>query len=125
MYRTIKEIKYFGSDFNKFLNKLTKEMTVINIDCLQFKRSKNRLRIIEYKHSYENTPPRSQLEVLRILAKLLAVSKFTKVEVCIVKGDPPFDEIEIEDLINHTRFKLNGGDVKKWCEFQDIEEVTQ
>lgn len=124
MYRNRKELTYFGSDFNKFLNSLTKEMTVINIDCLQFKASKGKLRIIESKHQNEHTPPR-QKQVLKILAKALKEIIIDNItfEVFIVKGDYPYNKLVITNLTtNEKDFELNGAEVKKWCEFEDISD---
>ncbi len=66
-YRTDDELKYYGSDYNKYLSSLSREMTVINIDCLLYKRSKNIVRIVESKHIGEQMK-RSQREILDLLA---------------------------------------------------------
>ena len=67
-YRNSDELKYFGSDFNKFVHeKCTKKLTCINIDTLLFKRSKGIIRFCEYKHRSEKKP-NSQREILGVLA---------------------------------------------------------
>lgn len=92
-------------------------MTVINIDCLQFKRSKKAIRLIESKHITEHMPY-SQLEVLRILSNVFnSIDTNYKIEVCIVRGDDPYNEIKVADLTNKRDFLLIGDEVKRWCEF--------
>ena len=65
-YRNTEEKNYYGSDLNKFVNEeCSKEMTVINIDMLEYKRSLKKIRIIESKHNNERMP-KSQEEILKI-----------------------------------------------------------
>ena len=123
-YRTPKEKNYFGSDLNKFLNvECTKLMTVNNIDVLQFKRSKNILRIIESKHDSENMPD-SQFEVLDKLAKIFSYvnevnsDKFPKLEIYIVCGNPPYEKVEVIDMITkETKVIYDKEIFKRFCNF--------
>ena len=123
-YRNEDEKNYFGSDLNKYVNEnCSKQMTIINIDYLSYKRAKNIVRIIESKHSKERMPP-SQREVLKIFAEffkkinqLIPMSKHT-FECYIVRGDFPYDIVEIEDLVNDDKFKLDNEEFKKFLEFE-------
>ncbi len=121
---TIEELKYFGSDFNKYLHGLTPEMTVNNIDTVQYKRSKHMLRMIEYKHETEPAIERSQHEVLHLFKHALVGLRdkiyINSSEVYVVRGDPPFKKITVTKLSTQEVRVFEGEDVKKWCEF-DIE----
>ena len=126
-YRKGKEIEYYGSDLNKWVaESCSKQMTHINIDGLSYKRSKKIVRIIESKHSKEETP-KSQREVLCILAEyFMKINKrivmFDHTFECyIVRGDFPYDEVWVEDLVNDTKFKLDNENLKKFLEFEDYE----
>ncbi len=122
-YRNTDEKNYFGSDLNKFVNnECSKEMTVINIDMLQYKRSKRILRIIESKHTYEKLP-KSQQETLDIISYVFRfINKWLKLkyvfECYIITGDPPYDTAEIKDLVNQRCVKLNNRDFINFLEFK-------
>ena len=123
-YRNQNELNYFGSDLNKFANKeCSKKMTVINIDILQFKRSQDRIRIIESKHKNESMPG-TQREILGILAKGLKFlnkwsNKYT-FEVYIVSGNYPYNDVIVEDLINDEVIEYNNKkDIKKFMNFNE------
>ena len=126
-YRNVEEKNYFGADLNKYVHEnCTKEMTVINIDFLSYKRSKQIIRIIESKHSREKIP-NSQREVLEIFASVFKklnkrIVMFDHTFECyIVRGDFPYDEVEVEDLVNDTKFKLDNENLKMFLEFKDYE----
>ena len=95
-YRTDKELNYYGSDYNKYLSTLSRKMTVINIDCLQYKRSKRILRIVESKHIGEKTK-QSQREILHLLSIVLGycnnIAKRLMFQLYIVTGNYPYDEL--------------------------------
>lgn len=115
------ELRRFGSDYNKYLNNLSKTMTVINIDCLQYKRSKGILRIVESKHTNEvmKWPQREVLDLLSIvLGYCNSVAKRITFQVYIVTGNPPYNEITVENLITGIKTKLTGDDVRKFSELE-------
>jgi len=125
-YRKIGELRYFGSDYNKFLNEnCFNEMTVMNVDCLQFKREhpsgKKQLRLIEHKHFGEHLPS-SQGEVLTHLAKLFQLLNTVQNEfecgVYIVRSDT-FEECVVEDCIEAKQVKLQKEDLVKFAEFKE------
>lgn len=70
-------------------------MIVNNIDCVMYKYGKNKIRIIESKHSKESSSS-SQLNILKILSSVSSKDLF--VEVFIISGDPPYDEVDIYKL---------------------------
>jgi hypothetical protein len=121
-YRNDKEARYFGSDLNKWVNeKCSKEMTAINMDLIMWKRSKRMMKIIESKHTNEEFP-KSQVEILRILAKVIKpVIDLAKLmndfNVYVVTADYPYSEALITDISTDTKFVLSGDDFKKWLEF--------
>jgi hypothetical protein len=129
IYESPNKDRYFGSDLNKFMNKLSKEMTVINIDCLAVKREKKILRLIESKYPEERPMKWGQKEIFRkilppIFKTLNQISLYLdgfiknwEFEIFIVTGKPPYEEIKIEDLINNKIFNLKGKDVIDWLEF--------
>ena len=126
-YRSAKEMNYYGSDLNKYAHEnCTKKMTINNIDYLTYKRDRGILRIIESKHSKEGVPT-SQREVLGIFASVFKklnkrIVMFDHTFECyIVRGDFPYDEVEVEDLVNDTKFKLDNENLKMFLEFKDYE----
>tara|TARA_Y100000310_G_C20008977_1_gene502025 strand:- start:68 stop:463 length:396 start_codon:yes stop_codon:yes gene_type:complete len=126
-YRNTDEKNYFGADLNKYANEnCSKQMTIINIDYLSYKRSKKTIRIIESKHSSEGMP-KSQREVLEIFAsifkklnKSIVIFDYT-FECYVVRGDFPYEIVEVEDLVNNTKFKLDNKNLKQFLEFEDYE----
>ena len=128
-YRNVEEKNYFGADLNKYVHEnCTKEMTVINIDFLSYKRSRQIIRIIESKHSKERMP-RSQREILCILAKyFMKINKRHIMydhtfECYIVRGDFPYEVVEVEDLVNDTKFTLDNENLKRFLEFKDYQTI--
>ena len=127
-YRNEDEMKYYGADLNKYAHEnCSKEMTIINIDYLGYKRSKKILRIIESKHSRESMPT-SQKEVLDIFAfvfkklnKRIVIFDYT-FECYIVRGDQPYDIVKIEDLVNDTKFTLDNKNFKRFLEYEDYQK---
>ena len=126
-YRNTEEKNYYGSDLNKFAAiSCTKQMTIINIDFLSYKRSKKIIRIVESKHSREKMPP-SQREILEIFAsifkklnKRIVIFDY-KFECYIHRGDYPYDVSQIEDLVNGTKFSLDSENLKKFLGFEEYE----
>ena len=118
-YRTTNEKKYYGSDYNKYLRSCRKNMTVINIDCLQWDYNKNILRVVESKHWGEGIKEHQQL-VLEFLAVVLRYcnkkARVMKFQVYIVRGNPPYKKIFVENLITGTKTTLYNDDVKKFSE---------
>ena len=126
-YRNTEEKNYYGSDLNKFAAiSCTKQMTIINIDFLSYKRSKKIIRIVESKHSREKMPP-SQREILEIFAsifkklnKRIVIFDYT-FECYIHRGDYPYDISQIEDLVNGSKFLVDTENLKRFLEFKDYQ----
>tara|TARA_R110002110_G_scaffold129768_1_gene309900 strand:- start:89 stop:484 length:396 start_codon:yes stop_codon:yes gene_type:complete len=126
-YRNTEEKNYYGSDLNKFAAiSCTKQMTIINIDFLSYKRSKKIIRIVESKHSREKMPT-SQREILEIFAsifkklnKRIVIFDYT-FECYIHRGDYPYDVSQVEDLVNGGKFLLDSENLKKFLGFEEYE----
>ena len=117
-YRTPEEMKYYGSDLNKFVDKnCFHEMTVNNMDLLIYKRSKKHIRIIESKHIGE-TVHYSQKEILKILST--AILPNYKYEIFIVEGNPPdYAPVKIVDITDNKIYTIkNKNDFINWLEFE-------
>lgn len=133
-YRNTKEeLTYYGSDYNKFLNKeCNHKMTVINLDCVQYKRSKGIFRIVESKHKNEGMAS-TQKEIFSILARIFRYLNSApigiKFELFEIRGNYPYDEVVIIDYLKGTEyvckdrllfkkfseFELSFEDLQKYC----------
>lgn len=85
----IQELRYYGSDLNKFAaENCRKDMIINNIDMLTLDyRNKNELRIIESKHENEKIS-KGQFNVLTKLSEM-------GVKCYIVRASPPYDIAEV------------------------------
>lgn len=124
---------YFNSDLNEYIGKnLPRTFTLIDVDGLQYKRSKNIIRLYEYKHMNERIG-QQQLILLKKLAEIFRLVDdliyfhigMCRVEVVIIRGDSPYDEIEISDLVNGRTFTLVGKEIiDKFLSMEiDVNEV--
>ena len=101
--RIIKEEKYYGSPLNKFIaENCKKKMTVINIDLITYDRNKKHIRIIESKHMHEKIGY-AQGILLKLLRTLFKTITSYKVDVFIVRGNPPYELAYLEDVISGKR----------------------
>jgi len=141
-YRTIDELYYYASDYNKWLGvECSKEMTVNNIDVIQYKRSKGILRITEFKRQKEGRKD-SQVELLKVLAggfrvlnsilkvmptgnpslntqKWLRLETFpTEFQVYVVVGDYPFENTKVINMLTGNVQWLNYNAFKSFSEFR-------
>ena len=137
-YRNTEEKNYYGSDLNKFVNEeCSKEMTVINIDMLEYKRSLKKIRIIESKHNNERMP-KSQEEILKIFAKIFRFLNglsdwintqfnidFKYYELFIVTGTFPYKTTRIDDWVNNKSFNLDNENLKRFLEFKDFDHIPK
>ena len=111
-------IGYYGSELNRFIDEYcSHEMDSINIDCLQLKVAKKRIRFIEYKRSREKMP-RSEIRVYNILKYLFSkVESEWNIELYIVRGDYPFETALVKDFTTGQEWKLNQDELIKWLNF--------
>lgn len=124
---TIEEIKYYACDLNKFIAlNCRKDMTICNMDCIQFRFNVNgikRLRMIEYKHENEETG-NAQEKLLKEISNdfriLNEIDKTKKRELFIIRGNPPFDYVEIVDFVEANRFTFNNK--KDFVDFLNFEK---
>lgn len=124
---------YYGSELNRFIGEhCPHDFTTINIDCLTLKWEAQTLRIIEAKHINEPLG-NQQVKALQFLANNIVPREYCKqwkIEVCITRGNEPYDEILVLDLHTNQVFKITGVDnVIKWLSFRvnicDIAECLQ
>lgn len=118
-YRTEKDKNYYSSDLSKWIDEFcTHEMTSINLDIVQYKRSLNQLRFVEYKHSNEKMKW-GQKELLILLSKLKPTY--------IICGDPPFESSEIIRISDNKTIWVNEEELKKFLNFEyvDIEDIRE
>jgi len=93
-------------------------MTCINIDCLLVKVSQKRIRFIESKHDCEHVP-KSQLAALQILNSVTSTSTSKwKVEYYLVRGDPPYTTVEIDEVPTGKHTTVPKSELIKWLNFQ-------
>ena len=117
--------KYYGSDLNKFADLECREkMTVMNIDLIIHRRSRKRIRIIESKHENEKigTGQEELLRILGMLFKFLNKINFRsyKFDIFLVRGNPPYEEVLVKNLINYNRKKIKKEDLINFLNF-DLE----
>ncbi len=121
---TEKELRYFGSDLNKFIQEECPDnMTVNNIDLIQFKRRKGIIRVIEYKNKGEHMPA-TQRELLEELAEVFSfLNEYyekRKFEIYIIEGSYPYNDVTAHDLISGETIKFKGDtkEFKRFLEFK-------
>ncbi len=117
--------RYFGSDLNQFIyEECLRTIIVNNIDLIMWKYRDNKnhlLRVIESKHTLEKPMNAGQNKILRTLRQVFIIAnrliKGIDFEIYIVRGDQPYDEIKVYDLIKHKSVKIVGKEnVIQWLE---------
>lgn len=115
-YRLTKDdYVYYNSDLNKFIGKeIKKEMTSIDLDLLQYKKSRGIIRLAEYKHNGEKLGYQQE-SVLRELSKAF---KFLnehnypmKFQCHLIRGNYPYGKIAVTDFITDKTYELDGDNV--------------
>ena len=116
-YRDDEDRKYYSSDLSKWIDKnCTHEMTSINLDILQYKRSCGRFRFIEYKHSNEGMKT-GQSEVLSKISRW----NIPELEVYIIYGDYPFDDVKIKRVKDNKVISVNNEQLIKFLNFEIVD----
>ena len=113
---------YFASDLNRFINECglcSEKMTVINIDCLMIKISQRRIRIIESKHTLEHMS-KSQETAMLILKDITKNSDVWDVGVFEVRGDLPYNTVQIREFGTDKIMTLNQKEFIQWLNFEDF-----
>ena len=121
---------YFNSELNEYIGKnLPRIMTSIDLDLLQVKKRRKIIRLAEYKHEREKVG-KQQYDALKILADIAKKINDNpqlfdnwKLQVLIIRGNKPYDKIEIEDLITDKSHKIT--DKKQINEFLCLEQLTK
>lgn len=123
-YRTEDEKRYYGSDYNKYINtECRKDMTVMNIDCLQWDFKLSILRIVESKHVNEYINKDSfQFKALNFIATIFEwlnkIAKRYTFQIYLVVGSPPYQKLMVENLLTGVTSILTGDDVKVFSELK-------
>ena len=115
---TEKELKYFGSPLNKFIHeKCKKDMTVINADLITYDYHTKHIRFIESKHHLEKmgTGQKILLKLMRTLFKKISGYK---VDVLIVRGNPPYNTAILEDLTTGKKKILNQKELIAFLNYE-------
>ncbi len=101
-----KKLRYYGSDLNQFIaENCKKEMTVMNIDLITYCREMKHIRIIESKHLSEKIG-NGQGVLLRLLSNVFKTITGIKITVFIIRGNPPYNWVYIEDTVTGSRTKM-------------------
>ncbi len=108
---------YFNSELNKYIGEnLPRIMTSIDLDLFQVKLSRKIIRFAEYKHIGESMGEQQE-KALKQLAKMADVINKNKelfdgwtMQVMIIRGNIPYDYIEITDLIMGKFYKVSVKD---------------
>jgi hypothetical protein len=125
-YRTPKDKNYYSSDLSKWIDEnCTHEMTSINLDIFQLKRSCKKSRIIESKHSQEGMKY-GQREALQHLANLFVRMKVKFIKVYIIYGDYPYEKARIVRLSDNKEASVNQEQLRKFLnfEYQELEDIN-
>jgi hypothetical protein len=114
---------YYGSDLNKFMDKeCSREMTVNNIDCTQYKRAMKIWRIIESKHSNEGMKMGQKELITQVIPDIfntinkLGILKY-RLEAYIVRGEPPYKFVKIRNLLTNIVKELNHQQLIEFSNF--------
>lgn len=138
LIKALEDARYFGSDLNKFMSEKCRRgsFAVNNIDCISYCYDKLVLRINESKHINENWNT-SQHNILIMLSEIfrfynknyfnkgkevndLLFKMPLKCEVNIIKGNYPYDEIIIHNMIDMKISEIkNQADVAEWLDYRN------
>ena len=112
------EERYYGSDLNRFIaENCKKKMTVMNIDLITYDRDKKHIRIIESKHLNERTGY-GQSELLKVLHGIFKIITGYKITIFIIRGDPPYDWVYLENVMDKSRHKLNRVELINFLNYE-------
>jgi len=102
-YRTGHECIEFNSDLNKLVHEeCTKELTLMDIDAVAYKRSKGRVRFIESKHRNEGFKSSGQPELLRLIARACGVLNYLLWIFWKVEGGTGFFERWLPEKVYYS-----------------------
>ena len=104
---TEKELKYYGSPLNKVIaENCRKDMTVINADLITYSYKDKHIRFIESKHDFEKMG-KGQKILLQLMRKLFKQISGYKVDVLVIRGNPPYDRATLEDVLTGKKKHVN------------------
>lgn len=101
------ELRYYGSDLNKFVDEeCRRDMVVNNIDLIINDYKKKTIRIIESKHKNEKLRKGQEL-LLKELSQL-------GIKTYCIYGNPPYDEAVIYSFQNNKTKTVNKLELIKF-----------
>ena len=101
------ELKYYGSPLNKFIaENCRKDMTVINADLITYSYKDKHIRFIESKHDFEKMGTGQRL-LLQLMRKLFKQITGYTVDVLIIRGNPPYERVTLEDPLTGKKKCIN------------------
>lgn len=130
-----KNLDWCNGDLMRYIHRYcTKKMTVIDIDCCQYKKmsdGREKIRLVESKHEKEKLSKMQEI-VLRKFAEyfkhLNSVSKNTDFDVLVIHANTDendnIDKATIESYVHDIKNTLYGDQVKKFLELEfDLEKI--
>lgn len=123
-YRSDKDKNYFSSDLSKWINEnCTKEMTSINLDIFQLKKSLKRCRVIESKHDNEGMKngQESALGFLSNVFSMLTIPGGWEIGVYVITGNYPYNNAVIKRLSDKKTVTVNSEQLRKFLNFEIVE----
>ena len=113
-----KRLRYYGSDLNQFIAENCKrKMTVMNIDLITYDSEKKHIRIIESKHLSEKMG-KAQHTLLKLLNRIFKTVTGIKITVFIIRGNPPYNWVYLEDVITGSRTKLKRQELINFLNYE-------
>lgn len=101
------ELRYYGSDLNKFVaSDCRKDMVVMNIDLIINDYKKGKLRIIESKHANEKMG-KGQYLTLKELSK-------KGIDCYTIYGNEPYDLVEVYSFQADRSKLMNNEQLKQF-----------
>lgn len=113
-----KQLRRYGSDLNKFIaDNCRKDMTVMNIDLITYDYNTKHIRIIESKHLGEKIGL-GQGILLKVLHGICKLVTGYKIEVFIIRGNPPYNWVYLESVITGKRKKLKRQELIDFINYE-------
>jgi len=113
-----KRLKRYGSELNEFIAKnCRQDMTVMNIDLITYDFKTKHIRIIESKHLGEKIGV-GQGFLLKVLHGICKLVTGYKIEVFIIRGNPPYDWAYLESVTTGKRKKLKRQEIIDFINYE-------
>jgi len=119
MRTVIKSDKAFASDLNRWIyDEQITGISVANIDCVvsHFDRSGDDVKVIEFKHSHEKDSVMQDVMLSRLADRLKMSNQMSgsKFGVFKIRGELPFDFVELYDYMTGDTRTLNNKELRSF-----------